>query len=146
MKCEIDNADFNPGSLIYTDQGYGVDPGRPVSSFVLRVADDELLDLFAKPFREFVEQCREDDNEFIECDIPELRDLGYPSLDDMLSSHRALLAQLFKDFLYFQILDALIGKTPRREWRFAVNEVAGASDDVGRGYLLWGTGYFLKST
>lgn len=144
MKCEIDNADFNPGNLIYTDQGYGIDPRRPVSRFVLRVADDELLDLFTKPFCEFVEQCREDDDESSESDIPELRDLGYPSLHEMLSSHRTLLTELFTDFLYFQILDALIGKNPRSEWRFAVNEVTGASDDVGRGYLVWGTGYFLK--
>lgn len=63
MKCQIDNADFNPGNLIYTDPGYGADARRPVSSFVLQVANDELLDLFAQPFHEFVEQCRKDDDE-----------------------------------------------------------------------------------
>ncbi|GLQ92778.1 hypothetical protein [Dyella acidisoli] len=142
MRCDVDNEQFDPGHLIYRDQGYGADPERPLSQFSLVVTDDELLSTFLEPFSVFMSQCKEDDESFSESDIPELKTLGYPSLEGMLSSHRRLLAGLLKDFLYFQLLDALIGKNPRSGWRFAINEIAEVSDEE-MGYLLQGKGYFI---
>jgi hypothetical protein len=143
MRCDVDNERFDPGHLIYRDQGYGVDPNRPLSQFSLMVTDDELLGVFAEPFRAFMSQCKQDDEAFPESDIPGLRSLGYPDLEDMLSSHRRFLADLLRDFLYFQILEALIGSNSRSEWRFAINEITEVSDEK-EGYSLRGKGYFLQ--
>lgn len=86
--------------------------------------------------------CKEDDGVAGESDIPELKHLGYLSLPEMLGRHRAALAGLIKDYLYFQLLNALLGSNQRSAWRFAINEIAEVSDE-GAGYLLRGSGYFI---
>lgn len=140
MRCHVNNAQFDVRHLTYRDQGYGTNPGRPLSPYSLLVTDDELLSAFSAPFRSFIAQCKEDDEVFPESEIPELKLLSYPPLEVLVSSHRQLLAGLLKDFLYFQILDALLGKNSRADWSFAINEIGEVSAEAD-GYLLQGMGY-----
>jgi len=142
MKCTVSNAPLDPRELIYRDLGHGTAPGKPLSDYTLSVEDEVLLTMFYKPFEEFVAMCKEDDKAAAESDIPALKHLGYPSLSEMLGRHRIALAGLIKDYLYFQLLDALLGSNQRSAWRFAINEIAEVSDE-GAGYLLRGSGYFI---
>lgn len=142
MKCTVGDSPFDPRELIYRDQGYGSNPGRPLAEYTISVANEELLGVFAKPFDEFVALCKEEDKAVAESDIPVLKQLGYPSLGEMLGAHRTTLASLVKDYLYFQLLDALLGANRRSTWRFAINEITEVSDE-GAGYLLKGVGYFI---
>lgn len=142
MKCTVGNAPLDPLELIYRDLGHGTDPGKPLSEYTLSVEDEVLVKVFSKPFDAFVSTCREDDKVTAESDIPELMHLGYPSLAEMLGRHRASLAGLIKDYLYFQLLDALLGSNQRSAWRFSINEIAEVSDE-GAGYLLRGRGYYI---
>lgn len=88
----------------------------------------------------FTVQCKEEDETFPDCEIPELKLLGYPSLELLLSSHRQLPAGLLKDFLYFQLFDALLGKNSRTYWDFVINEIGEVSAEAN-GYVLQGMGY-----
>jgi hypothetical protein len=143
MKCSVDGAIFDAAQLIYRDQGYGSDPGVPLSKYELAVEDQEILRRFGPVFEEFVAQCKSDDEGANgDSDIPDLKSLGYPTLAQMLASHRAIFAVLLKDYLYFQFLEALLGGNQRASWRFALNEINKISDK-GDGYVLSGDGYFI---
>lgn len=135
---------FDITHVIYRDQGYGSNPGILLSRYTLTVEDEELLQMFSRPFEEFVAQCRQDDSTSVDSDVPQLKTLDYPSLPQMLVAHRATLANLLKDYLYFQLLEALLAGNQRPTWRFAVNEIATVSDE-GRGFVLSGDGYFIQS-
>lgn len=142
MKCDIDNIQFNPHRLIYRDQGFGTDPGVTLSPYSLAVTNEELLSAFAGPFDAFISQCRKDDESFSDSDMPDIRLLGYPSLEEMLAGHRSLLAGLIKDYLYFHILDAFFGRNLRSDWLFSINEISEVSVS-NEGYILHGKGYFI---
>lgn len=140
MKCIVDGSSLEATQVIYRDQGYGSDPGVPLLKYVLSFDDDELLRVFSKSFEEFVAQCKLDDLSSSDSDVPELKQLGYPSLSEMLAAHRGVFAGLLKDYLYFQFLEALLSGNQRPAWRFAINEIIEVLDE-GDGYALCGRGY-----
>lgn len=143
MKCSIDGENFNAAQLIYRDQGYGSDPGVPSSDYEISLEDQEILNSFGTVFDDFVAQCQSDDEKSNEdSDIPELKSLSYPTLAQMLLNHRATLADLLKNYLYFQLLESLLGDNKRASWRFAINQIKKISDK-GDGYVLSGDGYFV---
>jgi hypothetical protein len=140
MKCIVDGSSFEAAQVIYRDQGYGSDPSVPLLKYVLTFDDDELLRTFGRSFQEFVAQCKQDDQSSSDSDVPELKELGYPTLSQMLAAHREMLARLLKDYLYFQLLDVLLSGNQRSAWRFAINEIIEVLDEGG-GYALCGLGY-----
>lgn len=140
MKCIVDGSSFDAAQIIYRDQGYGSAPGVPLLKYALSFDDEELLRSFGRSFEEFVAQCKLDDQSSSYSDVPELKELGYPSLSQMLAAHREVLAGLLKDYLYFQLLDALLSGNQRSTWRFAINEITEVLDECG-GYELCGHGY-----
>ncbi len=143
IKFEIDSEQLHSKHLIYRDLGYGTNPGVPVSDYSFRITNSELLNTLNNSFEAFISQCKADDMSFSDSDIPELKNLDYPSLENMLTSNRELLGRLLKDFMYFDILDALFGTNLRPDWRFAINDITDISDEQ-EGYLLRGKGYFLE--
>lgn len=140
MRCIVDGSPFEATQVIYRDQGYSSAPHVPLLKYVLSFDDDELLPGFSKSFEEFVTQCKLDDQSSSDSDVPELKELGYPSLSQMLATHRGVFSGLLKDYLYFQLLDALLSGNQRPTWRFAINEIIEVMDK-GDGYALCGRGY-----
>lgn len=140
MKCIVDGYSFEVGQVIYRDQGFGSDPGIPVLKYVLSFDDNELLRAFNRPFEEFVSQCKLDDQNSSDSDVPELKALGYPSLAQMLAAHREVFAGLLKDYLYFQLLDAMLSGNQRSAWQFAINEITEVLVQID-GFALCGRGY-----
>jgi hypothetical protein len=78
----------------------------------------------------------------IEPDTPELKDLGYPSLDKLLAEHRLLLATLMRDYFYFHVLDVLTGRHPRSDWQFAINLIERVVPGDGF-FCIEGHGYMI---
>ena len=107
IRCEVDGQPFDPRWLGCRDMGYGQRSELPLRPFRLRLPSSILESLVGEACDEFVQTCREDDALLDECDLPALRDAGYPSLAAMLARHQPLLAELLVDYLYRDLLDAI---------------------------------------
>lgn len=142
MKCYVETLNLDHKCLIYRDQGFGTNPGKPLRPFSLEITNDELINLFTDAFAAFVTQCKKDDKDFGEIDIPELHQLNYPSLQDMVSNHQSVLAHILKEFLYFQLLDSITKNNPREYWRFAINEITDVRWDK-QNFFIDGKGYSI---
>lgn len=142
MDCIVAGKFFDVRQVIYRDQGYGINPNKPVFNIEIFISIQEFLDLFSNIFNNFINQCIQDDTSASEADIPELQRLGYPSLAEIFSSHPTILADLIKDYLYFDILHSLLSKNNRSDWLFAVNEIKSVHLTDSR-CVLRGLGYYL---
>lgn len=156
MCCEVGGRPLDLVRLGCREMGYGHSSQLPLLPFCLRLPVSELAGLIGAPYDDFLQTCREDDALFAESDLPALRDAGYPGVQAMVEHHRPLLAQLLVDYLYRDLLDAIVlrsGATlarPRRSGDprgadgrafFTVNALqaaAFADDEV----VLQGQGYF----
>lgn len=143
MKCLVDGLPIAIERITYRDLGYGTDPGREVFPFKIVVTKDELIDVFGESFDEFVSECVEDDKILDEPDIPKLKEIGYPSLDIMMSLHSEMLAKLIPQYLYFNVLDCLLKESVGKDWWFAINKLVsvGVDGDIWR---FEGVGYRLR--
>lgn len=142
MDCIVAGNFFDVRQVIYRDQGYGTNPNKPVFNIEIFISIQEFLDLFSNTFNNFINQCIQDDTSAPEADIPELQRLGYPNLTEIFSSHPTILADLIKDYLYFEILHSLLSKNNRSDWLFAVNEIKSVHLTDSR-CVLRGLGYYL---
>lgn len=114
----------------------------PLVRIELVIPLSELKTKFGPPLKSFVEQCKIDDLESQEYDIPELVELDYPAIDILLDKNPALISKLIEKYMYFDLLDAIFYKNPRNMWSVAINNIdsAAISDEalvvVGRGYEI----------
>ncbi|OBV38464.1 hypothetical protein [Janthinobacterium psychrotolerans] len=155
-RCEVAGRGLDLRYLGCRELGYGHHSALPLHPFVLRLPADMLDSLVGAECDAFVRTCRDDDALLGECDLPALREAGYPDLAAMLQRHRPLLAELLVDYLYRELLEEIArrcGAEPYRPRRsgdprnadgrayFTVNAlqtVRYVDDEV----LLEGQGYF----
>lgn len=170
IRCEV-GAQLHPLAFLgCRELNYGQHSALPLQPFRLSVPEAALAGLLDEPFNSFIQTCREDDQQYEESDLPELKQAGYPDITAMLAGHRPLLADMLLDFMIGDLL-AAIGRAsgyrpPRaRHWGdveaadgrayFTINEVQkvtfadGQAVFEGQGYygeyVIWLThGYVRK--
>ena len=168
--CEVGDQ-LHPLALLGCREfNYGQHSVLPLQPFRLSVPEAALAGLLDEAFNSFIQTCREDDLQYEESDLPELKEVGYPDITAMLAGHRPLLADMLLDFMIGDLL-AAIGRAsgyrpPRaRYWGdveaadgrayFTINEVQkvtfadGQAVFEGQGYygeyVIWLThGYVRK--
>ncbi|WP_141213334.1 hypothetical protein [Janthinobacterium sp. PC23-8] len=149
--CDVAGRRLDLRYLGCRELGYGHHSALPLHPFALRLPASMLDSLVGAECDAFVQTCRDDDALLGECDLPALRDAGYPNLAAMLRRHRPLLAELLVDYLYRELLEEIArrcGAEPYRPRRnadgrayFTVNALQAVryvDDEV----LLEGQGYF----
>lgn len=117
IHCEVDGRPFDLACLGCREMGYGRRSELPVYRFCLRLPESELVALIDVPCNDFLQTCREDDALFGESDVPALMQAGYPDVRTMLHQHRPLLAELLRDHLYRDLLDAILARSGARTAR-----------------------------
>ncbi|WP_219114115.1 hypothetical protein [Janthinobacterium sp. UMAB-56] len=107
IRCEV-AAQFHPlACLDCRELNYGQHSVLPLHPFRLSVPEKALAGLLDEPFNSFVEDCRVDDLQYEESDLPALRDAGYPDITRMLAGHRPLLAEMMADFMIGDLMSAI---------------------------------------
>lgn len=156
VRCEV-NGQLHPLAFLgCRELNYGQHSVLPLHPFRLSVPEAALAGLLDEPFDSFVQDCREDDLQYEESDLPALRDAGYPDITGMLAGHRPLLAEMMYDFMIGDLMWA-IGRAsgycrPRaRYWGdieaadgrayFTVNQVENIHFADGQ-VILEGQGYY----
>ncbi|MGK5014598.1 hypothetical protein [Janthinobacterium sp. HLS12-2] len=156
IRCEV-NGQLHPLAYLgCRELNYGQHSVLPLHPFRLSVPETALAGLLDEPFNSFVQDCREDDLQYEESDLPALRDAGYPDITGMLAGHRTLLAEMIDDFMIGDLMWA-IGRAsgycrPRARYRgdveasdgrayFTVNKVEKIHFADGQ-VILEGQGYY----
>ncbi|MGK5029665.1 hypothetical protein [Janthinobacterium sp. MDT1-19] len=156
IRCEVGRQLHPLAFLGCRELNYGQRSALPLHPFRLSVPETALAGLLDASFNSFLQTCREDDLQYEESDLPELKEACYPDITAMLAGHRPLLAGMLVDFMIGDLL-AAIGRAsgyrpPRaRHWGdveaaddrayFTVNEVQQVSFDYGQ-VLFDGQGYY----
>lgn len=143
MDCYVNNCPYDIKQVIYRDLGYGTDP-YPLKLVDIKIilSRSELLSRFSEVFLTFIQQCKKDDAFLGAPDIPELKDMNYPSLLEMIEKCPELLTKLMVDYLYFDILEVFFSSNCRNEWQFAINELISIKL-IENEFIFSGKGYFL---
>jgi hypothetical protein len=142
MISHVDGLEFPNSNIIYNDQGFGRDPGLPVQEFSVNIPIIEFLENFTPKFNEFIRECEQDDSNQQVSDIPEVKEAGYPVLNEAVEKYPKLVSDLICDYLYFDFLEAIYGRNKRENWEFAVNGLLGA-DVHEQVVVVRGNGYRL---
>ncbi|WP_454775527.1 hypothetical protein [Janthinobacterium tructae] len=156
IRCEVGDQLHPLAFLGCRELNYGQHSALPLQPFRLSVPEAALAGLLDEPFNSFIQTCREDDLQYEESDLPELKEAGYPDITAMLAGHRPLLADMLLDFMIGDLL-AAIGRAsgyrpPRaRHWGdmeaadgrayFTINEVQKVTFADGQA-LFEGQGYY----
>ena len=154
--CEVGGQPHPLAFLGCREFNYGQHSALPLQPFRLSVPEAALAGLLDEPCNSFIQTCREDDLQYEESDLPELKEAGYPDIAAMLAGHRPLLADMLLDFMIGDLL-AAIGRasgyrSPRaRHWGdveaadgrayFTINEVQKVTFADGHA-LFEGQGYY----
>ena len=156
IRCEV-NGQLHPLAYLgCRELNYGQHSVLPLHPFRLSVPEAALAGLLDEPFNSFVQDCRKDDLQYEESDLPALRDAGYPDITGMLAGRRPLLAEMIDDFMIGDLMWA-IGRAsgycrPRAPYRgdveasdgrayFTVNKVEKIHFADGQ-VILEGQGYY----
>ena len=123
MIIKIDDRDIEINKIIYNDQSFGRPTSLKESKFEILIPKKNLISLFGDEYDNYVNECKVDDEENGEVDIPLLSEAGYPLLEDTISDNPDLLVYLIKEYMYFNLLDCLFDKKNRGNWTFAINSI-----------------------
>ena len=107
IRCEVAGQPHPLALLDCRELNYGQHSVLPLHPFRLSVPEAALAGLLDEPFNSFVQDCREDDLQYEESDLPELMQAGYPDITAMLAGHRPLLAGMLLDFMIGDLLAAI---------------------------------------
>ena len=107
IRCEIGGQPHPLAFLDCRELNYGQHSVLPLRPFRLSVPEAALAGLLDEPFNSFVQDCREDDLQYEESDLPELMQAGYPDITTMLAGHRPLLAEMMNDFMIGDLIWAI---------------------------------------
>lgn len=107
VHCEVNGQRHPLAFLGCRELNYGQYSVLPLHPFRLSVPEAALPGLLDAPFNSFVQDCREDDLQYEESDLPALRDAGYPDITGMLAGHRPLLAEMIDDFMIGDLMWAI---------------------------------------
>lgn len=80
IRCDVAGRPHALAFLGCRDLNYGQRCALPLHPFRLRVPEGALAPLLDAPFNSFIQTCREDDLQYEESDLPELKDAGYPGI------------------------------------------------------------------
>jgi hypothetical protein len=107
IRCEV-NGQLHPLAYLgCRELNYGQHSVLPLHPFRLSVPETALAGLLDEPFNSFVQDCREDDLQYEESDLPALRDAGYPDITGLLAGDRPLLAEMIVDFMIGDLMSAI---------------------------------------
>lgn len=107
IRCEVAGQPHPLAFLGCRGLNYGQHSELPLHPFRLSVPETALAGLLDEPFNSFIQTCREDDLQYEESDLPELKEAGYPDIAAMLAGHRQLLAEMLYDFMISDLMDAI---------------------------------------
>ena len=107
IRCDVAGRPHALAFLGCRDLNYGQRCVLSLHPFRLRVPEGALAGLLDAPFNSFIQTCREDDLQYEESDLPELKDAGYPGITAMLAAHRPLLSDMLLDFMIGDLLAAI---------------------------------------
>lgn len=107
IRCEVAGQLHPLAYLGCRELNYGQRSELPLHPFRLSVPETALAGLLDEPFNSFIQTCREDDLQYEESDLPELKEAGYPDIAAMLAGHRQLLADMLLDFMIGDLLAAI---------------------------------------
>ena len=107
IRCEVAGQLHPLACLGCRELNYGQRSELPLHPFRLSVPEAALAGLLDEPFNSFIQTCREDDLQYEESDLPELKEVGYPDITAMLAGHRPLLADMLHDFMIGDLLSAI---------------------------------------
>ena len=156
VRCEVGGQLHPLAFLGCREFNYGQRSALPLHPFRLSVPEAALAPLLDEACNSFIQTCREDDLQYEESDLPELKEAGYPDITAMLAGHRPLLAEMLYDFMISDLMDAIgraSGYRPLRAryWGdveaadarayFTVNEVQKVSFADGQA-IFEGQGYY----
>jgi hypothetical protein len=156
IRCEVAGQPHPLALLDCRELNYGQHSVLPLHPFRLSVPEAALAGLLDEPFNSFVQDCREDDLQYEESDLPELMQAGYPDITAMLASHRPLLAEMIDDFMIGDLMWAIgrasgycrprarcLGDVEAADGRayFTVNQVENIHFADGQ-VILEGQGYY----
>lgn len=107
IRCEVGDQPHPLALLDCRELNYGQHSALPLHPFRLSVPEAALAGLLDEPFNSFVQDCREDDLQYEESDLPELMHAGYPDITAMLAGNRPLLAEMIDDFMVGDLMRAI---------------------------------------
>lgn len=109
-------------SLIYRDMGFGKPVSLETDKYKLSLLLRDAVSILSSDIDEFVNECKVDD-ESGDVEISELLEAGYPSSGRLVSEYPQLFCKIIEEYLYFNILEALLKNNHREDWRHAINSV-----------------------
>lgn len=137
----VNSNQIDTKNVTYRSLGFGEKLASGGEGFSLEFLIDEVADDLGKKVNSFIEQCRVDDEGRSVVDIPELKELGYPSFENLIVVSPALLGELICDYLYFELFDSIFNGMSNKS--FVVNSIRSV-DVLGLKVRITGEGFFNK--
>lgn len=106
-------------------------PTSPTREIRVLAGDEELLTRFAEFFADYLAEERLDPGALAPEDFARMQRLGWPGLDELLITERALLERVLRTAMY-DLLVALVDGWPGRPARYVLNEVRGVHALTGK--------------
>ncbi len=117
---------------------------RPISLFKLVIEFEKFRNCIKKHFDSFVQETREDD---VKTDytnaIEELVSYDYPEFDQLVNMDMAILCEIVKRYLFFELLDACFDKNNPENCLIAVNSID-SIESIDGNIVLLGESYAIK--
>lgn len=142
MKCFVADSPFDPALISYRAPGFGGPSKKPLIEYSITIGDGEFTPTFKDRYEEFLGYCIDDDKFASESDVPELKELGYPSFEIVFKRHRPLLAYLMRSYLDSYVFEMIFDDTRESGWQFLINNIENV-EALPDGFKMSGKGFFV---
>jgi len=108
MKLLMDDLETDINSVTFRDFGFGKEvPKKEKIRYLFQISIEEFIAASEKLINDFVSECKADDEISIVGTMG-LRELGYPTFEQMLSNDKSLLIGLIKEYLPIEFLSGFL--------------------------------------
>ena len=144
MKITIGGKSVGHETVTYRELGFGQNMSDTTIPYQLRLSSAEFQRVIRDLFNEFVVENEKDDKETDESEaLAELVRNGYPTFDALLSSSKHDLCNVIKDYLFFELLDGLLGSSNTTKYKFAINSLESLTCSKDE-FVITGTAYTIN--
>lgn len=104
----MDDLETDINSVTFRDFGFGKEvPKKEKIRYLFQISIEEFIAASEKLINDFVSECKADDEISIVGTMG-LRELGYPTFEQMLSNDKSLLIGLIKEYLPIEFLSGFL--------------------------------------
>ncbi|MEW4564761.1 hypothetical protein AB1K70_19630 [Bremerella sp. JC770] len=127
MKILINGKDVDRKKVTYLELGFGQEMSEEEYTCIVQLSDPEFRAAILEEFNEFVSDCEEDDKVTEgSAAVPEIVHNDFPSFEELLASDKDALCRVVRKYLFFELLEGMLGRSPSPDFTFAVSSL----DDI----------------